>query len=567
MGATETLLNIIGGVALLLWGTRMVRTGMTRAFGADLRKVVARGTANRLAAFAAGLGVTILLQSSMATALILVSFAGRGLIALTPALAVMLGADVGTTLVAQVLSLDVFWLSPLLILAGVLSFRSAEGGRPRHLGRVAIGVGLMLLALRLIVATSAPLRDSAALAQIIAPIADEPLLALLLAAALTWLTHSSLAVVLLIMSLAQVGIAPIGLALVLVLGANVGGALAPMTSLLGAPNEVRRVPLTNAAMRLVGALAALPLLPLVMPYLAMLEPEAGRMVVNLHTGFNLALALIFLPLISFLAAAATRLLPDTKAGEGEAEIHYLNDADLDEPTVALANAARETLRMGDVVTAMLADTIVVFRANDGGLAREVSRLDDRVDVKHEAIKFYLTEASRREMDEAEARRTVDVLSFTTNLEHVGDIIDKNLMELAEKKIANRLSFSPEGQAEIEAFHAQVAENLQLALSVFVSGDKTLARRLLGQKVVIRDLERQAVNAHLDRLKRGLPETLETSRIHLDVIRDLKRINSHLTSVAYPILEAAGELRESRLRHGEQTSSAPDEGSVPEKGGG
>ena len=551
MSATETLLSIAGGVALLLWGTRMVRTGMTRAFGADLRQAVSRGTANRLGAFFAGLAVTALLQSSTATALIVVSFAGRGLIATAPALAVMLGADVGTTLVAQVLSLGVLWLSPLLILIGVVSFRSAEGGKPRHLGRVAIGIGLMLLALRVIVSASAPLRDSELLSQIVGPIAGEPLLALLIAALVTWLTHSSLAVVLLVMSLAQGGVAPIGLALVLVLGANIGGAMAPMTTLMGEANAVRRVPIANAFMRFIGAVALLAFVPALLPYLAAIDADPARMVVNFHTAFNLLLALVFLPLLGPLARAATKLFRDADPDSCEREVKYLNSADLGEPAVALANAARETLRMGDVVAEMLAKSIDVFRHNDAKLAKAVSRLDDRVDESHEAIKLYLTEMSRREMDEAEARRSVDILSFTTNLEHVGDIVDINLMELAEKKIDKRLSFSDEGFAEITAIHSQVVENLNLALTVFVANDKALARRLLGQKVAIRDMERLATSAHLERLRQGLPETIETSRIHLDVIRDLKRINSHLTSVAYPILEAAGELSESRLKRTEK----------------
>lgn len=554
----DILINIAGGIALLLWGVRMVRTGVTRAFGSAIRRGIAVATRHRLTAFGTGVAVTGILQSSTATALIVSSFGGRGMIALPAALAVMLGADVGSTLVVQVLSLDVSWLSPLFLLVGVVGFLTTEDSRRKNLSRILIGLGLMLLAIRLIMLASHPLRDAETLTVLLHPLTQEPLLAILVAAILAWLAHSSLTVVVLVMSLASLQVISIQLALVLVLGANVGGAITPLVMTLGQPPSARRVPLGNLLMRTAGAIACVWAIPYVIPYIGMVSLDLAHRVANFHTAFNLALALVFLPFVGLVSAAVTRLLPETEPVDDEKQPRYLEQSALDSPTVALTCASRETLRMGDVVSEMLTRSLDVFRRDDANMVKEVERSDDVVDGLHEAIKIYLTRLARNEMDPVESRRTVEILSFTTNLEHVGDIIDKNLMELASKKIKTQASFSREGFGEIENMHAQVVGNLQLALNVFMSGDIKLARRLLEQKVLIREMEQRFSEAHYARIGAGRPESVDSSSLHLDVLRDLKRINSHVTSVAYPILEEAGEIVSSRLRKpgGEPGRSAP-----------
>ncbi len=541
------LIEIAGGIALLLWGIRMVRTGVTWAFGSAIRRGIAIATRRRLTAFATGMAVTGILQSSTATALIVSSFGGRGIIALPAALAVMLGADVGSTLVVQVLSLDVSWLSPLFLLVGVIGFLSTEDAKRRNLSRILIGLGLMLLAIRLIMMASHPLREAETVSVLLRPLTDEPLLAILLAALLTWLAHSSLTVVVLVMTLASLQVISVQLALALVLGANVGGAITPMIMTLGQPPAARRVPLGNFLMRAAGAAACVWAIPYIIPYLGMVSLDVAHRVANFHTAFNLALALVFLPIVGAVAALVMRILPEREAADDEKAPKYLEQSALDSPAVALTCASRETLRMGDIVSDMLGRSLDVFRRDDPNLAKEVERSDDTVDSLHEAIKLYLTRLARNELDPSESRRTVEILSFTTNLEHVGDIIDKNLMELATKKIKARSSFSKEGFGEIEAMHAQVVGNLQLALNVFMSGDVRLARKLLEQKVHIREMEQRFSEAHYARIGAGRLESMDSSSLHLDVLRDLKRINSHVTSVAYPILEDAGQIVSSRLR--------------------
>lgn len=551
----ELLINFAGGIALLLWGVRMVRTGITRSFGAELRQILATSARNRVSALFAGFAVTTALQSSTATAMIISSFAGRGMITGAAALAIMLGADVGTTIVVQALSFDLGWLSPALIAIGVFGFLSGDSSKRRSLSRTAIGLGLILLSLKLISLASAPLREAETASIILSPLASEPILAILVAALITWMAHSSVAIVLLVMSLASLQVLSTQLALILVLGANFGGAIAAVTMTLRSQPAAKRIPVGNLCMRLVGVLIALPLVPWIQPYLAMVDDSTPRMIANFHMAFNVALALLFLPLVRQVMALLEKFIPDEDALAAETGPKYLDPRAVDTPTVALTCAARETMHMGDIVRSMLSDTMQVFGNDDENLRKEIEARDDEVDGLHEAIKLYLTGLAREELDQAESERSLAVFSFTTNLEHIGDIIDKNLMDLAAKKSKQRASFSVQGLEELREFHGRILSNLDLALNVFLSQDPELAKELLRQKTDVRDLELEYVERHFARVSGGRADTIGSSAVHLDVLRDLKRINSHLTSVVYPILEKTGQLTESRLVDAEGTDNA------------
>ncbi len=556
ISATEFLIRLLGAIALLLWGLRMVRSGVTRCYGSSLRNLLGEHLQNRFAAFLAGVGVTALLQSSTATCLMTASFASRGLVAMAPALSIMLGADVGTTLVAQLFSFPIGWLSPILLLFGVIAYNIGHNQRTHELGRVAVGIGLLLLALRLIVDNAAALRGSQTVLMVIESLADEPLLAVLIGVLLTWLAHSSLAIVLLVVSLVGTGAVPLPLAFALVLGANIGGTVPPIVATLSSAPAARRVAWGNAVFKLVGSILVLLLLEPVAAAVAFVQAEPVRQVVNFHMAFNLALAAVLVPLTGVLGDLAVRFMPDPPGPPDEAAPRYLDPAAQGEPALALACAARETLRMGDTLDLMLRGSLKALRSEDPEHLRRVSRMDDTIDRLHEAIKLYLTDIRRQPLDAEESRRWTDIMSFTTNLEHIGDIVDKNLIELAAKKIRYGYHFSDDGLAEIEALHRRVQENLQLAVNVFVSGDRQLARRLLEEKERFRELEFKAAENHHERLRHGKRESIETSSLHLDIVRDLKRINSHLTSVAYPILDKAGQLRRSRLKEEEAPAETP-----------
>jgi len=558
------LLDLMGGVALLLWGLHMVRSGIMRAFGSDLRRVLSRALRNRLMAFVAGLGITAVLQSSTATGLMTTSLVTRGLVGLVPGLALMLGANVGTTLIVQVLSFNVSTVSSVLFLIGLIAFNRGRRTWVRDVGRALIGLGLMLLALHILLDTLAPAEQAPGTRELLAVITKEPILCVVFAAILAWAAHSSAAIVLLTMSLAYSHfITPVA-ALALVLGANLGAAVNPVLESGSAANPAaRRLPVGNLANRVIGVTLMLPFLPRLAGLLAWIDPNPVRAVADFHTLFNLLTAIAFMFFLDRLALLLIRALPDRKQAADPSIPLYLDEPTIGGSAVALASAARETLHMGDIVEEMLRKAMRVLLTDDRKLMAEVCRMDNVVDRLHEAIKIYVTNLTREGLEEQDGRRAMEIIAFAINLEHIGDIIDKNLMELAAKKIKHKYAFSKEGAQELEAFHARVVNNLKLAFSIFMSGDVKLARRLIADKAEIRREELAAAENHLRRLRERRPESIETSSLHLDVLRDLKRIHSHICAVAYPALEAAGELQASRLKDTEPTSQAAPSRSLDE----
>jgi phosphate:Na+ symporter len=553
------LLDLMGGVALLLWGLHMVQTGILRAFGSDLRHFLSRALGNRLSAFAAGLGLTALLQSSTATGLMTSSFAADGMVALIPALAIMLGANVGTTLIVQLLTFNIAAFAPVLFVIGVLAFRLGAQSRVKDLGRVAIGFGLILLSLHIVVDTLAPAENAPGVRVFLNAITGDPVLCIVIAAAFTWAAHSSVATVLIVMSLALSHFITPAASLALVLGANLGSAINPVLEggRRGDPVSYR-LPIGNLINRAVGIVVLVPFLGPVSAAMADFFPDLARMTAFFHIAFNVVLAAVFMALLDPLAWLLTRMFPAKALAADPMAPRYLDENALDTPSLALTDAARETLHMGEVVETMLRKIMTALLTNDRALVAEISRMDDAADRLGEAIKLYVTKLTRGALDEREARRSMEIISFSINLEHVGDIIDKNLSELAAKKIRNRLKFSTEGAAELAAFHQRIVESLRIALSVFMSGDVVEAKKLIAEKTQLRNVELAAAEHHIERLRDGRRETMETTSLHLDVLRDLKRIHSHICAVAYPILEAAGELRPSRLRRSgaEPTASQP-----------
>jgi len=543
----QTLLNLLAGVSLLVWGTHIVRTGILRIYGGDLRRVLRRSVSKRGSAFLAGLGITALIQSSTATALIVAAFAGQGFIGTAPALSVMLGADVGTALVTLVLSFDLSWLAPFLIFVGVVLFLSLQNTMTGRFGRILIGLGLIMFALQWISVAAKPVVQAAGVKVIFASLTGDVLLDMLVAALLTILCYSSLAVVLLLAALAGLQVLSLPVALGLVLGANLGSGLLGMLSTLRSPPEARRVTLGNFLFKLIGCVLCIPLVGHIESWIDGLALDSAREVVLFHLAFNIVLALVFVGLTDRIARVAERLLPDRPAADDPAKPRHLDPSALETPALAISFAAREALRIGDVIEQMLAGLLTVLKTNDRTLAERLRRMDDVVDELYTAVKLYLTQISREALEEREGRRWADIVSFTINMEQVGDIIDRILTDLEEKKIDKGRNFSGAGMAEIYDLHARLIANLRLGLSVFLNGDLKSAQELLAQKVLFRDLERAYADSHLSRLAGNTADSIETSSLHLDLLADLRRINSHICSIAYPILEQAGVLARTRLK--------------------
>jgi len=550
------LLDLMGGVSLLLWGLHMVLSGVLRAFGPDLRRFLGKALRNRFTAFGAGLGLTALLQSSTATGLMTASLAADGVVNLVPALAIMLGANVGTTLIVQLLSFNIAAMAPVLFVVGLITFRFG-GGLTKALGRVAIGLGLTLLALHILLDTLAPAENAPTVRVLLGAITGDPVLCILIGAVVTWAAHSSVATVLLIMSLAYAHFVSPVAAFALVLGANLGSAINPLLEGAKRDNPASyRLPVGNLLNRIAGIVLVLPFLGPIAQHLVAWQPDLAKLTAEFHVAFNLATAILFIGVLDTLSRLLIKVLPDRVQAEDPGRPRYLDETALETPSLALADAARETLRVGDMVETMLRKVMTAIMANDRALVDQTSRLDNTVDDIVEAIKLYLTKLTRGSLDEREGRRAMEIISFAINLEHIGDIVDKNLNELATKKIKRRFQFSAEGAEELLAFHRRIMDSLRIAFGVFMSGDVGEAHKLLAEKSALRNAELAATERHLDRLREGRPESIETTSLHLDVLRDLKRIHSHICSVVYPVLDAAGELEARRSVSHQPAAIAP-----------
>ena len=541
------LLNLLAAIALLVWGTHLVRTGILRVFGANLRQILARSISNRFTAALPGVGVTALVQSSTATSLIVSSFVGQGLVSLPLALAVMLGADVGTSLMAVVFSFDLSWLSPLCIFVGVVLFISRPETNAGRFGRVLIGLGLMLMALKLVSVSTQVLTQAPAVRALLETLGSDLLLEITVGAFLAVVSYSSLAVVLLTATLVGTSVISPDVALGLVLGANLGSGLLAVITTARSAIEVRRVPMGNLMFKVLGVVMAAPFVGLWLRHARPYLGEPASVVVMFHLTFNLLVGIAFIGWTQVIAGWVQKLLPTPLKSSIGNRLPHLDPSALATPSLAISCAAREALYQADMVETMLRGMLEVIRKDDLKLAEALRKMDDTVDALYSAIKYYLTKISREALDEDESRRWTDIISFTINMEQIGDIIERVLLDIEDKKIKPRRQFSEAGMAEIVELHERLIDNLRLGMSVFLNGNVRDAQKLLEEKARFRDLERAYATSHLGRLSANTLQSQETSSLHIDLISDLKRINSHICSIAYPILDSAGALAPNRLR--------------------
>ena len=552
MSGSVVLLHLAGAVALMLFATRMVKTGVERAYGDVLRHRLRATMRNPIMAVLAGCGLAVALQSSTAVTLLVGSFAGAGIVSGAAGQLAVRGAEIGSALVVKLLTFDLTLLVPLCLIAGTVMFMATERRDWRQLGRILIGIGLLILSLEMIGQASEPLRNSQLMPLIINYFSGDSITTYLMAALITWLFQSSIAAVLLMATLAGRGLITPELGVVLVLGVNLGSSLiAPMLTRSAAP-EIRIVPIGNLLMRGLGSLIMLVLIMTFKPDFAFLGKTAPDQIVNAHILFNVLILLAGLPLAGLVYRASGRIValgskPEPATALEVVELSALNESALDTPSQALANATREVVRVCETVEIMLKRIIELYEDADPAKIKALAALDDRVDRKHAAIKLYLAKITRNPLTEDEALRCQELIGACVKLEQVGDIIVRNMLVHVKKKLERGLEFTPEGWQELCAFHASVLANAHLAFNVLVSRDPETARQLVLEKDLLREREKETSASHFLRLREGTAKSVETSSIHLDTIRDLKQINSLLASIAYPVLEERGLLGGSRLK--------------------
>jgi phosphate:Na+ symporter len=551
MTGSVVLIHLAGAVALMLYATRLVKTGVERAYGDVLRHKLRATLQNPIMAVLAGTGLAIALQSSTAVTLLVGSFAGAGIVSGLAGQLAVRGAEIGSALVAKLLTYDLTLLVPLCLIIGTFLFMATESRDWRQKGRILVGVGLLILSLEMIGQASEPLRESPLMPMIINYFSGDPITAYLLAALITWLFQSSIASVLLMATMAGRGLITPELGVVLVLGVNLGSSIiAPMLTRNSEPG-VRIVPVGNLLMRGMGSIVMLVLVMTFRPQIGFLGATASDQIVNAHILFNVIILIAGLPLAGLVYRASEKIvaLGAKQAAEPVqvTELSALSETALSSPPQALANATREVVRVCETVEIMLKRIIELYENADEDKINALAALDDRVDERHAAVKIYLAKLIRNPLTEDQALRCQELIGACVKLEQVGDIIVRNMLVHVRKKMALNLEFTPEGWQEITAFHSAVLANARLTFNVLVSRDTETARQLVQEKDRLRDMEREASNSHFLRLRDGTLKSIETSSIHLDTLRDLKQINSLLTSIVYPVLEERGLLRGSRLR--------------------
>lgn len=535
MTTTLLILSVFGGVMLILYGMRLAGEGLQKAAGARLRSFLLTATNNRLKSVAVGASITALIQSSSATTVMLVGFVGSGLLGLRETIGIILGADIGTTFTVQIIAFKIYDYALALIGAGILIRMLGRRDVIKDIGQAILGFGFIFFALKILIDTFGPVTENPLTRDVLLGLSKDPLAGIIVSALLTAVFHSSAATLGLAITAAHSGLLTLDAAMPIVLGANVGTTITAVISSFGASVEGKRVALAHILFKVLGVLIVLPFLGPFTDIVGLSSGDLARQVANAHTLFNIAIAILFLPFTSPFTRFVEMLLPE-KEPAARFGPKYLDPIVLASPSLALVQASREALRAADTVQEMLQRSIEVFENNDIELLEDIEEKDDDVDLLDREIKLYLTKLSRESLSEEQAKRELEIMLFSDNIENIGDVIDKNLMDIARKKIKGGLSFSKEGMLEIKSLHQKVLENFEMGVAAFAGSDPELARRLLTHKVKLSEMEKELRQAHINRLHKGLKESIDTSAIHLDVLTNLKRINSYITNVAYPIIE-------------------------------
>ena len=529
------IVSLFGGVFLLLYGIKLLNDGLQNAAGSKIRSLLRSLTSNRLSAVGAGAFLTGLIQSSSATSVMLVGFVSAGLMTFRQTLAVVLGADIGATLTVQLIAFHITDYAILLIGAGLALVLFSKKRFSRSVGDGLLGFGFVFLSLKIMIEAMEPLQGNELFRQVFAVLSGTPAFGIVLAAVLTAFIHSSAATMGIALALAKSGLIPLPAAISIVLGANIGTCATALIASLRSPAEARRVAWAHVLFKVFGVILFLPFLGPYESLVASTASDLPRQIANAHTLFNVIIAVLFLPFTGLFAKLIIHLVPE-KAEEKKFGPLYLDEHVLGTPAIALGQATREALRASDIVREMLVDSVTVFRTDDPSTISAIKDKDNLIDLLDRHIRLYITRLSSGHLTESQTRRAMTVLEISRDLESIGDIVDRNVMPLALKRIKKGITFSQEGLDEIIAFHKKVLENFDIAVTAFSGNDRDLADRVLRAKEELGALERELVQAHLDRLRRGFRESIETSHIHLDLIGNLARINSLITHIIYPIVE-------------------------------
>ena len=535
---------------LLLFAVRMVRTGIERSYGASFQRMLT-GQSSMMAASATGVILAVVLQSSAAVALLAAGFASGGYLAFPAGLAIVLGGDLGSALIIQVLSFQLDWLVPVLLAVGGWLFVKTEGRVWRQAGRILMGIAFILIALRFLREAMDPIRDSAFLPAIANYLARDFITAFLVGAALAFVMHSSVAAILMCVTLVQIDAVPFSAGLSLVLGANFGSAFIPVWLTRSLDVRTRRIPVANLVLRGCWAVIVLFAANFALRGGWVSLPETGQGLVLAHIAFNASLLLIALPFVKVLEAPVRAMMPNVLKAPTDPrlalhEISALDPENVGPPAQALSSLKKELLRMTDLVEVMFRPALELYRNRDLARIKAVQALDDDVNACLAGIRDFVAVIPQKEFGKENAKLARDLMEYAIRLETAGDVVAKRLAVLAREMCKERTHFSQEGWNELVRMHESILANMKLASNVLMSDDLESARLLSLEKTELKQAERRSRKRHLKRLQDGKVNSFETSDIHLETLRALREFNSHIAAVAYPVLYRNGQLLETRL---------------------
>jgi phosphate:Na+ symporter len=524
------LTALLGGIAIFLHGLGLAREGLQIVAGDKLRSILFALSSNRVVGLVSGALVTTIVQSSTAVTVMLVGFASSSLMTLPQAMAVVLGADIGTTITVQLIAFRLSAYALVIVALGFAVRFFAHRRRVRYTGEAVMGFGLLFFGMKLMADATLPLRGSDLFLILLARLAENPFAGLTVGAVATVLMQGSAPTIGLLIAMASSGSMSIAAALPLVLGANVGTTILPIMAAAGQPAAGKRVAFGHAVFKLLGVAAFLPLLGSFTRLAAASAPSVARQIANAHSIFNVVTALAFLPFVGLSARLVSRFYLPSREQERFGP-RYLDPRAVESPALAFGNAQREFMRMADIVADMVKDCLRCYEENDLDLAGDIEGRDDKVDILNREIRFYLARLGQEAMTREQANRQMELISLSNDIENAGDLVNRNILRLARRKVSRGLAFSREGWAEIRDFHGKVCENFDLALVSFSTGDEEIARKVLRHRAKLIEIETELKEKHIARLNQGLRESLETSSMHLDLLAYLRGVNGYVSNLA------------------------------------
>jgi len=543
---------LIGGLAFFFFGLSGAKKGLQLIVGDRLRAALGRVTENRFKAFGFGAFITFLLQSSGATSVMLISFADTKLLNLFQAIAILLGADFGTTFVVILLSIrKIADMSLAIVAIGFFIEMLAKKRRTKSIGSILMSFGLIFYGMKLMVSAATPLQSSPAAMQIFAYLAVHPFASLIMATIVAAAVHSA-GMIGIAIALAFAGTISFEASIPLVLGANVGTCVTAILAAIGAKTEGRRVAAAHTAAKVMGVLVAFPFIPQIARFIHSIDakvvsivpafqPGVAGEIAMTHIFFNMALAILILPLIGPLVKIVEKAIPTPpKKKEEEFKPLYLDKAALETPALAFAQVKREILRITSIAYEMFDGCLKMFsRGLD--ITEEVEIMqdeDDKIDVLDKAIRFYLADISTEKLSTEQSHTQMVLLAITSDLEEIGDTISKEMVMLAKKKASWRRIFSDEGWKDLRGFQQMVKENFDLMISVLTQPSEELAVKVYHHEEHVDEVEQSLRQAHITRLHQGLKESFDTSSIHLDILGNLRRINTKIVHVVRMAMSSA-----------------------------